>query len=360
MNATAGVAEASVVVLSTSSTLSAIGDLALLLTFFLSAEARHQPTTRLIIFLAAADLLGEFPVVGSFALPVPVYTWGEFWCTLQAAGNWYAQMATWLWTMAYAHHIAANINHPHLRLFQPLREYVFHVLCWGLPACAITLALGLGLLGRSDDGSNTCSIRSSSWSMGFYALLWLALLYNALVFFLVHRAMRIVLRANAVSTDEQAASEMANEMRRRLDALGARFLLYIATFVGSQLPCALRHILVASLGKPELWCNPTVWYALSLVADGLCPLHGFLNALVYGFSARGIDHRCGCSGNSSGGGGLFCAWGGGGGGLISKCNPFARARFYMRQAWRGRTSTDYTTESEEANSMAAPLVDGAV
>lgn len=50
-----------------------------------------------------------------------------------------------------------------------------------------------------------------------------------------------------------------------------------ARLSSAQFPCALRHILVAILGDPKAWASPTVWGALNYLADGLCPLHGFLN-----------------------------------------------------------------------------------
>ena len=51
-------------------------------------------------------------------------------------------------------------------------------------------------------------------------------------------------------------------------------------------------------------------------------------------------------------------WGGGGGGAEPAAAATCwRMRFYMRNSWRGRTSTDYTTdESQERNSMAEPFV----
>ena len=46
--------------------------------------------------------------------------------------------------------------------------------------------------------------------------------------------------------------------------------------------------------------------------------------------------------------------GGSGGGLKMLCR---RARFWVRTAWRGRTSTDWTTDTEDRHSMHAPLVE---
>jgi hypothetical protein len=207
--------------------------LGLIIAFFCAPDARRLTSTRLIIFLAMADLLGEMPVIGS--MPVigmrPVPLWHGPWCEIQAAGNWYSCMATWLWTMAYAHHVAASVSH--WSLFRPLPEAAFHAICWGVPAAAMGVALGLGMLGVSDDGSRVmCSIKDSTWSMVFYSLLLVALLYNALVFFLVHRAMRTTFSANAQLGNH--AADATAELRRRLDALGSRFVLYLLTFVGSQ------------------------------------------------------------------------------------------------------------------------------
>ena len=228
----------------------------LIVSFACSPSARRCVSTRLIVFLAIADLLGEMPVFGSLALPgPPVSTWGGPWCVLQAAGNWYACLATWLWTMAYAHHVAAGVSH--FSLFRPLPEAAFHVGCWGLPAAAVGVALGAGLLGLSDDGSQQCTIRSSALSMGFYSVLWVALLYNALVFFLVHRAMRSTLSANAPNLSPRAT----HQINRRLGALGNQFVLYLITFLGSQARAASSSSSAASIvstnGSPVAAATPT-------------------------------------------------------------------------------------------------------
>ena len=115
------VSDAGNILMACASAASAVGDIGILSAFVLSEAARRQSTTRLVAFLAAADLIGEMPVIGSMALPTrPLYEWGGPWCALQAAGNWYAQMSTWLWTMAYAHHVAAGVGS--LRTCPPLRE----------------------------------------------------------------------------------------------------------------------------------------------------------------------------------------------------------------------------------------------
>ena len=46
---------------------------------------------------------------------------------------------------------------------------------------------------------------------------------------------------------------LLRELPARLEALGARFTIYLLTFLGSQLPCVLRHVLVAVLGPPSTW-----------------------------------------------------------------------------------------------------------
>lgn len=294
-NGTSSVDAAGEALLAASSALSLLGDLGLIIAFASSAEAaRRHSTTRIIVFLAMADLIGELPIVGSLSLPgPPVSSWpGPVpWCQVQAIGNWYAQLSTWLWTCCYAHHVAAGATT--LFCFRPLRERYFHILCWGLPAIAVGVAVSVGMLGVPDDGSPQCTVKNSGWSMTFYSVLWGALAYNALVFFLVHSSMGRILSANASTL----APDAAESMRRRLDALGTRFRLYLLTFLGSQLPCALRHVLVAALGDPQKWASPAFWDALTLLACLLCPLHGALNGLVYGWSAR---HKLSCAAEGAG------------------------------------------------------------
>jgi hypothetical protein len=287
-NGTTPVVAAGEALLAASSTLSLVGDLGIIVVFFSSPIPRSHTTIRIIAFLAIADLIGELPIVGSLSLPgPPVSSWpGPIpWCQVQAIGNWYAQLSTWLWTCCYAHHVAAGATT--LFCFRPLRERYFHMLCWGLPALAVGVAASVGMLGVPDDGSPQCTVKNSGWSMTFYSVLWGALAYNALVFFLVHSSMYRILSANALTL----APDAAESMRRRLDALGSRFRLYLLTFLGSQLPCALRHVLVAALGDPATWASPVFWDGLTLLACFLCPLHGALNGLVYGWSAR---HKISC------------------------------------------------------------------
>ena len=311
------------------------------------------------------------------ALPgAPISSWGGPWCQIQAMGNWYSQLATWLWTVGYAHQVAAGATT--LFCFRPVHEKFFHMLCWGLPAILVGTAAGVGLLGKPDDGSPQCTVRNSEWSMTFYTVLWCALGYNALVFFLVHRSMRRVLSANASILDPRAASEM----RRRLDALGGRFLLYLLTFLGSQFTCALRHVLVATLGKPSAWAAPAFWDSLTLASNFLCPLHGALNGIVYGWTARALSCKteggggrdggccgccrsgccceCGCCERADDADESFAArrcWHCGGGSLLRRAR-WIRRHWYVRAAWRG--STDYSTDTEDSrHSCTAPLVDAA-
>lgn len=55
----------------------------------------------------------------------------------------------------------------------------------------------------------------------------------------------------------------------------------------------LRHALIATLGPPSEWASRDWWDALSYASDILCPLHGFLNGVVYGLSNKAIyQHWC--------------------------------------------------------------------
>ena len=235
--------------LATSSILSAVGDIGILSFAMFSEEAHRLLTTRLVAYLAAADLVGESPVLGSMKLPgPPVSTWGGPWCALQGAGNWFAQLSTWLWTMACApldvepintlcapltaacflvvmadaHAVSAGVHSPVLvprGVVHCRSEWQYHVICWGLPAAVVGVSLVFGgVFGTSDDGSSECTVCRSDVAMCFYAVLWVALLYNALVFFSVHRAMRRVLVAHAAVLEPSAQLEMRN----RVDALGNR------------------------------------------------------------------------------------------------------------------------------------------
>lgn len=150
--------------------------------------------------------------------------------------------------------------------------------------------------------------------------------------------------------------QATSEMHARLDALANRFLLYLVTFVGSQFPCALRHILVTLLGSPYGWRSPvahTAWDVLRLSADALCPLHGFLNFLVYGLSAKGL---CATKSYEAGGRG-WCVpvcnesrW----------CRPFRWWRMCKRRYGGQRStfrSTFRTSNTDDGDTrLSAPLV----
>ena len=142
--------------LMSSSSLSAAGDLLIISTIALSYEARRLLTVRLIACFAVADLLGQLPIVGSFPLH-ELKSWGDVFpggptfCELQAAGNWYAMYASWLWTMAYAHAVSSAMPYrPPERAGccvelarRDFHETHYHALCWGLPLVAIGSALGV-------------------------------------------------------------------------------------------------------------------------------------------------------------------------------------------------------------------------
>ena len=376
------VAVAGGALLSLSSTLSIFGDVGIMLGFLFSLETRRHPTLRLIFFLAVADLLGEMPVVGSMSLPgPPVYewggeTWGHRWCLVQAAGNWFAVLSTWCWTMAYAHLCAASISRVSF-FFRRVPESVYHFLCWGLPAASVALLLAYGALGRSDDGSQQCTIHNANVAMAFCMLLWVALLYNVLVFCYVHGAMRAALSVNALAAEAEAASAM----QRRLDALGGRFVLYILTFIGTQSPAVFRHILIFSFGPSVISSALPFWCTLTLLSDLLTPLHGFLNFLVYVVFSRRRDDPA-ASGDGLGGGCCAvcctpCGGGGGGGGcpdagagdVADSFNARRGKRFcgwsaalcrralWWRRPWRPRSRTETTIDSEDSHqSCTAPLV----
>jgi len=300
-----GTVESNVLLMSSSS-LSAAGDLLILSTFALSHEARRLLTVRLIASFAFADLLGQFPIVGSFPIG-NMNDWGELWphgptfCEVQGFGNWYTAYASWLWTVAYAHAVSSAM--PFRRV--PLegwcseavrcnfsnREANYHILCWGLPLIVIGSAFAAGLFGRGDNDAEICTFRQSKWALGFYTLLWFAIGYNCWVY--VH-VLRIASRA-VDATSEVLDPATALALARRLDALGGRFMLYLLTFIVSQSPCVLRHLLVV-IGQEDVdWMS-----GLDNACDAICPLHGFLNGLVYGMSNsmlvgalwRGIACRC--------------------------------------------------------------------
>ena len=119
----------------------------------------------------------------------------------------------------------------------------------------------------------------------------------------------------------------------------------------------MRHVLVVIFGSPRQWGSPacrSAWAALSLLSDGLCPLHGALNGLVYGLSLQVRPKRCWCAADADAADGDGGAWR-----AAELCRGVRRSwrDLVRRPPWRGRTSTDFSIDSEERHSMAAPLVE---
>ena len=139
-----------------SSSLSASGDILILSTVLLSFEARRLLTVRLIACFALADLFGQMPLLGSFPLQHivqwgPIWPGGLTWCELQAAGNWFALLSSWLWTVAYAHTVNSAMPFTRGRAdccngLSRIRivETHYHLFCWGLPTIAVGTALASG------------------------------------------------------------------------------------------------------------------------------------------------------------------------------------------------------------------------
>ena len=274
-----------------SSALSALGDAVIIVSVLGSQSSRQIFTVRLIFFLACADFIGQMPLIGSF--PVSALTENDgFWCTLQAAGNWYSAMSTWLWTMMYAYAVHRCFDNasafPSAEPVTDRDEFAkymrlerrFHLICWGLPLLVVSVTAGTGQFGHGYGGGagSTCGFLSPTYALFPESLLWLALLYNVYSFAAVHRLIRRALRnIGAADLEPQARRELERRMR-----LWPRFVLYVLSFVCSQAPGALRTILV------KCDAPAAVWPPLNLLASALCPLHGFLNSLIYGFTTRRI------------------------------------------------------------------------
>lgn len=269
-----------------SSGLSAIGDLLIIISVLCSPSSRQVFTVRLIFFLAIADLLGQMPVIGSY--PVNSLTGNNgFWCSLSAAGNWFSALSSWLWTMMYAFAVhkcfkSAGVEQGNeaweLGKYLELERY-FHIICWGLPLVLVCLAAFSGQYGHGYAGGekSTCGFIGPNWALAYESVLWIALLYNVYSFAAVNALIRAALRMGTADMDPQARRELEARVR-----LWPRFMLYVGSFLGSQAPCALRTIFDVA-DAPE-----SVFPVLNLLACVLCPLHGFLNGLVYGCTTRRI------------------------------------------------------------------------
>ena len=277
-------------VVAISSGLSAIGDAVIIISVLCSPSCRQVFTVRLIFFLAIADFLGQMPLIGSYPVNSLTGTDG-FWCSLQAAGNWFSALSSWLWTMMYAfavHRCFASASIVprqeqgseawELGKYLELERY-FHAICWGLPLVLVCLAAFSGQFGHGYAGGekSTCGFIGPNWALAYESVLWIALLYNVYSFAAVNALIRAALRTGTADMDPQARRELEARVR-----LWPRFMLYVGSFIGSQAPCALRTIFDVADAPASLFP------LLNLLACALCPLHGFLNGLVYGCTTRRI------------------------------------------------------------------------
>ena len=195
---------------------------------------------------------------------------------MQATGNWYSLLSSWLWTVAYAHTVHSAVHYSrHSRGdccaragclgHEYTAESCYHWMCWGVPLLAVVIALtsgalhgllppplpppspcmrvlrswpsadatkGLacvasrerrapccaGLFGKGDNDSTICAFRESRWALAFFSVMWVAVCYNCCVYV---RVLRIVSRAVDAGNDVlDPAASLA--ISRRVEALGGK------------------------------------------------------------------------------------------------------------------------------------------
>lgn len=272
-----------------SAALSIFGDLFLAGTITARRNSWQQPTLSALRCMALADLITSAATV----MDVSAITNGTP-CYLVAIAYWFGAWASWMWNAAYAYVV-------HLCLFDgknatdqnataglavvrlsTCRRWLLHVVCWGVPLGLVILVHVLpdASLGPGDEGSCTLHTTTFGTMLGFTSLLWVAMLYCALVFVSAHFMLR---RSAETATKVWSLDSKAPRIERSLDhaslvavrqrtKVWPRFLMYLLVFVLSQGPGVIWSL----LGNPA-WPD-----AVQISIGSISNLNGFLNAVVYG------------------------------------------------------------------------------
>ena len=199
-------------------------------------------------------------------------------CVMQGMFLWFGIESTNLWIMAFAHAVWAHsvTLKPHdplqatgvERIFCRTRmQMVYHVLCWALPACAVTLLAALDQFGRRDPLSY-CTLKSPEVATSCLVPVAFAVVFNSAC--LLHAQWHIsrVRARTALLIDADSAARAQEGTRKiRLD-----FALYILVFLVSQTLAVVADF----AGFVHLHLT---W--MYTPATTLTLLHGLLNAVVY-------------------------------------------------------------------------------
>jgi hypothetical protein len=276
------------VVLATSSSLSVAGSLFIILSWMLFTDM-HFFSRKLIVYISATDLFSSaaFLYAAIRKTGVMSNTGGHasLECTVQGFSLQFFVLASYLWTGCFAYHLHSLIANRRKKAHR--LEVFYHAVSWGLPML-ITIILVVERLSLQSDiigGADRpwCWLTnhaSQHESLEMEMIQQFALFYVPAVVVFCYNVMIYIKLAGIVH-----GTELGSNIRKRV-------LLYLLVFLLCSV-WGLAHRLYQAFTPGH---QPLKWLSYAEAAIG--PLQGFLNAIVYGVSAKVVaryKRLCGCA-----------------------------------------------------------------
>lgn len=276
------------VVLATSSSLSVAGSLFIILSWMLFTDM-HFFSRKLIVYISATDLFSSAAFLYAAVRKTGVMSntggHASLECTVQGFALQFFVLASYLWTGCFAYHLHSLIASRRKKAHR--LEVFYHAVSWGLPML-ITIVLVVERLSLQSDiigGADRpwCWLTnhaSQHESLEMEMIQQFALFYVPAVVVFCYNVMIYIKLAGIVH-----GTELGANIRKRV-------LLYLLVFLLCSV-WGLVHRLYQAFTPGH---QPLKWLSYAEAAIG--PLQGFLNAIVYGVSAKVIaryKRLCGCA-----------------------------------------------------------------
>ena len=193
-------------------------------------------------------------------------------CLAQAIGSSFFELSSVLWTTAIAATLYLFVWRRMAAEDVERKLPLFALVCIGAPLLLALLPLADASYGPS---GAWCWIRPTrhAWVFAqFYAPLWVAVIFNGVIYVGTRRLLQRTVQASAASGELGAGDETTLRLRLLIERLS----LYPAILVAVWLAASVNRVYEATGGAPI--------FALVFVARCCSASQGVLNALAYGFS----------------------------------------------------------------------------
>jgi hypothetical protein len=226
---------------------------------------------RLVFFLSITDVINQvFDLIQPAAADILAMEAGtqpvSATCYAQAAGDTYAELSSVLWTSAIAYTLFASVVRG-VKMNETLALFWYIIVCCGVPTI---MCVGAALDNAYGPAGGWCYMTDAKayWRfVAFYAPLWICILFNTVVYFMVLRLLR-----NAVKVGH-ANDTSTNSIR----LLMKRLQLYPFILVIVWLFASINRVYEWSSGGDQV-------YALYMLQRIFSCAQGSLNAFAYGYS----------------------------------------------------------------------------